>query len=138
MVFGLASSEKTHFSRLALLACLTWACKFVSVLAARGLLFRWVLCLPPWLALVACRSSGRGFTIFERVIFMQKACLDSLPDVLCAKDVAAFLGIGYVKALKLLRYGGMNTIQIGKVYRVSKRNFTDWLNCEKPVLIELD
>ncbi|MCL2398533.1 MAG: helix-turn-helix domain-containing protein [Defluviitaleaceae bacterium] len=69
---------------------------------------------------------------------MQKASLVSLPDVLDAKDIAGFLGIGYVKALKLIRYGGMRYIQIGRVYRVSKANFTDWLNCEQSMIINLD
>lgn len=69
---------------------------------------------------------------------MQRASLASLPDVLDAKDVAGFLGISYIKALKLLRYSGMNSIRLGRVYRVSKQNFTDWLNCDKPTVIELD
>jgi len=69
---------------------------------------------------------------------VQRASLASLPDVLDAKDVAGFLGISYIKALKLLRYSGMNSIRLGRVYRVSKQNFTDWLNCDKPTVIELD
>ena len=39
---------------------------------------------------------------------MQRATLSSLPDVLDAKDVASVLGIGYIKSLKLLKYGKMN------------------------------
>ena len=69
---------------------------------------------------------------------MNKTNLTLMPDVLDAKDIASVLNIGYVKALKLIRYGGMRYIQIGRVYRVSKENFTDWLNCEKPMVIELD
>lgn len=69
---------------------------------------------------------------------MQKACLASLPDVLDARDVAGFLGISYIKALKLLRYSGMNSIKLGRVYRVSKQNFSDWLNCDKPTIIDID
>ena len=69
---------------------------------------------------------------------MAKVSLESLPDVLDAKDVASALGIGYVKALKLIRHGGMNYIRIGCAYRVSKDNFTAWLNCTKPLLIDLD
>jgi len=64
--------------------------------------------------------------------------LASLPDVLDAKDVASFLCIGYVKALKLIRYGGMNYIKLGRTYRVSKVNFTEWLNCSKPTVINID
>jgi len=69
---------------------------------------------------------------------MQKISLDSLPDILCPKDVAGALGIGYVKALKLIRYGGMRYIQIGRVYRISKDNFLDWLNCSQPIVIDLN
>ena len=64
-----------------------------------------------------------------------KVCLASLPDVLNARDIASILGIGYVKSLHIIRFGGMNYIQIGKTYRVSKQNFIDWLNCTKPTVI---
>ena len=69
---------------------------------------------------------------------MAKVRIDSLPDVLDAKDVASALGIGYVKALKLIRHSGMNYIRIGCAYRVSKDNFTTWLNCSKPTIIDID
>jgi len=69
---------------------------------------------------------------------LKEACLASLPDVLDARDIAGFLNIGYVKALKLIRYGNMNYIQIGRVYRVSKQNFIDWLNCQQPMIISID
>lgn len=69
---------------------------------------------------------------------MQRASLASLPDVLDARDVAGFLGISYIKALKLLRYSGMNSIRLGRVYRVSKQNFSDWFNCQQPIVIKLD
>ena len=69
---------------------------------------------------------------------MKNASIDLLPDVLDAKDIAAFLSIGYVKSLKLIRYGGMKYIQIGKVYRVSKANFIEWLHCDKSMIINFD
>ena len=69
---------------------------------------------------------------------MQKISLDSMGDVLDAKDIAGILGIGYTKALKLIRFSGMNFIQIGRVYKVSKQNFIDWLNCSKPIIIDMD
>ena len=69
---------------------------------------------------------------------MSRASLDSLPDVLNAKDVASVLGIGYVKALKVIRFGGMNYLKVGKSYMVSKGNFVDWLNCDKPTIISID
>ena len=69
---------------------------------------------------------------------MTKPTLASMPDVLNARDVAYILQISYVKALKLIRYGGMSYIQLGRVYRVSKDNFIDWLNCTQPMVINLD
>jgi len=69
---------------------------------------------------------------------VQKASLSSLPDVLDARDVASVLGIGYTKALRVIRYGGMNYIRIGCAYRVSKDNFIQWLNCSKPTQINFD
>jgi len=69
---------------------------------------------------------------------MSKVQIESLPDVLDARDIANVLGIGYIKALKLIRYGGMNYLQLGRAYKVSKQNFTDWLNCKKPTVIDLD
>ena len=69
---------------------------------------------------------------------MSKVTIASLPDVLNARDIACVLNIGYVKALGLIRYGGMNYIRIGKTYRVSKQNFVDWLNCSQPMIITLD
>ena len=67
-----------------------------------------------------------------------KVCLASLPDVLNARDIASVLNIGYVKALHLIRFGGMNYIQIGKTYRISKQNFISWLNCAQPMVISFD
>ena len=69
---------------------------------------------------------------------MKKVSIDSLPDVLDARDIADVLGIGYVKALRLIRCSGMNYLQLGRVYKVSKQNFNDWLNCSRPTVISLD
>ena len=69
---------------------------------------------------------------------MEKVNLALLPDVLNARDVSYALGIGYTKALKLIKHGGMNYIQVGKVFRVSRQNFVDWLNCTQPRVVDLD
>lgn len=70
--------------------------------------------------------------------FLKKVYLASMPDVLDAKDVSKVLGIGYVKALRLIQYGDMNYIKVGRTYKVSKQNFVNWLNCPEPKIIELD
>lgn len=64
--------------------------------------------------------------------------VDSLPSVLSARDISKVLDIGYVKALKVIRYGGMNYLQLGREYRVSRDNFIRWLNCSAPTVIDLD
>ena len=69
---------------------------------------------------------------------MQRATLTSYPDVLDAKDVASILSVSYISALRVIRYGGINYVRIGRAYRISKQNFIDWLNCTKPTTIKLD
>ena len=69
---------------------------------------------------------------------MSKVRIESLPDILDAKDIATFLSIGYAKSLKLIRFSGMRYIQIGKVYRVPKANFIDWLHCDESMIINFD
>lgn len=49
------------------------------------------------------------------------------PEVLNAKMIAEIMDLGYVKALKLIRYSGLNHIKIGNTYRVPKKLFIDWL-----------
>lgn len=53
--------------------------------------------------------------------------LESYPDVLDARMIAEYLSIGYVKALNLVKYGGIPYLKIGNTYRVAKRNFEAWL-----------
>ena len=49
------------------------------------------------------------------------------PEVMDAKMIAEILNIGYVKALKLVRYGGIKYIKIGNVYRIPKQSFINWI-----------
>ena len=44
---------------------------------------------------------------------MAKTGLVDLPDVLSPKDVASALGVGYAKALHLVKNGGIIHIQAG-------------------------
>ena len=69
---------------------------------------------------------------------MDRASLASVPDVLDARDIAKILGVGYTKALKVIRYGGFNYIRIGKTYKVSKQNFINWLDCSKSEVLPLN
>jgi excisionase family DNA binding protein len=95
-------------------------------------------CFSHWQAL-SCYVAFFVLSILgKELLHVAKVSFTSLPDVLDARDVASALGIGYTKALKLIRYGGMNFIQLGRVYRVSKQNFADWLNCTQPRVIDLD
>ena len=81
---------------------------------------------------------GGNRTQWEGGEYMSKVRIETLPDVLDAKDVASVLGIGYVKALKLMRYGGMNSMRIGRVYRIYKDSFIYWLSCTELTIIDLD
>ncbi len=62
----------------------------------------------------------------ERIVLSQ----DDLPDILTAKEVAQYLGIGYVKALNLLKYGGLPSVKLGNTFRISKDMLIKWLNEE--------
>jgi len=67
---------------------------------------------------------------------MQKISLDSLPDVLSPKDVASVLGVGYAKALYLVKHGGIVHIQAGNHYLVSKVRFIEWVNADTTRIID--
>ena len=51
----------------------------------------------------------------------------ALPKALSARDVAGLLGIGYQKALNLIKYGDMDYIRLGNCYKVSHSSFNEWL-----------
>ena len=50
-----------------------------------------------------------------------------MPEILTAKDIARYLGIGYVQALKLIKYRGIPKIRIGNSFRVYRKAFEVWL-----------
>lgn len=54
--------------------------------------------------------------------------MDMLPEILTAEQIARYLGIGYVKALSLIKYGDLPSIKIGNTYRISKQLFKEWVN----------
>lgn len=55
--------------------------------------------------------------------------LSHLPEILTPKMVSQYLGIGYAKALDLLKSpSGPSTIKIGNAYKVPKEQFRLWLN----------
>lgn len=64
------------------------------------------------------------------VLTIDKTDKGVLPEVLDARQISKILGIGYVKALHLIQYGGVPHIRIGNTYRVSKRLFVEWLEKE--------
>jgi len=53
---------------------------------------------------------------------------DNLPTVLSVSDIAKVLAVGYSKALKIAKYSDLDTIKLGKSYRVTKSNFVTWLD----------
>ncbi len=55
---------------------------------------------------------------------------NELPDILTAYDIADYLGIGYNKALRLIRYGGIPHLKMNNTYRVSNERFFEWLDGE--------
>ena len=53
---------------------------------------------------------------------------NTLPKLLSAKEVAAILKIGYVKALELMKYGKIPAVKLGNTYRTSETALNKWLS----------
>jgi excisionase family DNA binding protein len=69
---------------------------------------------------------------------VSKTGLSELPDVLSPSDVARALGVGYAKALHLIKHGGIVHIRAGNVYLISKVRFLDWLHTDKTRVIDTE
>ncbi|OPY55789.1 MAG: hypothetical protein A4E55_02377 [Pelotomaculum sp. PtaU1.Bin035] len=54
--------------------------------------------------------------------------MTDLPDILSPRMISAYLGIGYVKALAMVKSGAVPCIKIGNAYKVPKELFRAWLN----------
>lgn len=53
--------------------------------------------------------------------------INTLPDILTAKEISNYLGISYNSTLKLIKYN-MVYLKLGNTYRVTKNNFLNFLN----------
>jgi len=69
---------------------------------------------------------------------VEKARLAELPDVLSPREIARVLGVGYAKALHIVKHGGIVHIQAGSHYLVSKVRFMEWLHSDKTRIIEVE
>lgn len=69
--------------------------------------------------------------LLERFMDMEKESIEislaEYPDVLNPKMVAQYLGIGYSKALALIKSGAIPCIRIGNHYKVYKAGLIQWL-----------
>lgn len=54
--------------------------------------------------------------------------LEDYPDVLTAKMVAEILGVGYLKALELMKSNQFPVMKLRGTYRVSKSILIEWMN----------
>lgn len=61
--------------------------------------------------------------------------LEQYPEILCPKMVAAYLDIGYGKALSLIKTGQIPCLKVGNHYKIPRVGFKAWL--EKPGYREL-
>lgn len=59
-----------------------------------------------------------------------KMTKDELPEVMGVNDIKEFLGIGINQAYELVNSGQFHVVRIGRVIRVSKKVFFDWLEGE--------
>ncbi len=61
--------------------------------------------------------------------------LNEYPEILNARNIAEYLNIGYVKSLKLLKYGNLPCIRIGNSFRVSREAFEKWISSSSHIKI---
>lgn len=55
------------------------------------------------------------------------SCLDTYPDILNPKMISDYLGIGYAKALELVKSGAIPCIRLGNHYKIPKKCLVNWL-----------
>lgn len=67
-----------------------------------------------------------------------KISIESLPDVLSPRDISSALGVGYAKALHLIKHGNIIHIRAGNHYLVSKVRFLEWLHADKTRIIDAE
>lgn len=53
-----------------------------------------------------------------------------LPEMMTPYQVANYLDVGYGKALRLIRFGGIPYLKLNNTYRVPKDKFFMWLDSE--------
>lgn len=58
----------------------------------------------------------------------QNRCLNEMPDVMTVLDVAEVMGISRNTAYELVHSKGFPKITVGKMYRIPKVRFAEWLN----------
>jgi hypothetical protein len=67
---------------------------------------------------------------------MNGMTLDTMPEILTAKDISEYLGICYNSALTLIKYH-ITHIKIGTTYRVTKTHFKEFLDKDTSVEFQL-
>ncbi len=56
-----------------------------------------------------------------------KSNFNELPDLLDAEMISEYLGLSYNSSLRLIKYN-MEYLKLGRYYRVTKDNFSKFLN----------
>jgi len=64
--------------------------------------------------------------------------VDDLPDIITAEEISNVLRISYAGALKMIKFGKLRHIKINKNYRVTKKDFLEWLYNKKDIIIEFE
>lgn len=54
--------------------------------------------------------------------------LEQIPDIINPRFIAQYLGIGYSKALALVRSGAIPCLKVGNHYKIPKAGFIQWLH----------
>lgn len=55
-------------------------------------------------------------------------CLEQIPEIIDPRFIAQYLGIGYSKALNLVKSGALPCIKVGNHYKIPRAGFVEWLH----------
>lgn len=64
--------------------------------------------------------------------------IDDLPDIITADDIKEVLNICYSNALKVIRFGKLRHFKLGNQYRITKKDFVEWLYHSKSTTIDFE
>ena len=69
---------------------------------------------------------------------MNNRKIEELPEIMDARDISSYLGIGYSKSLHLIKHAGIPYMRLGNTYRIYKKAFVAWLEADEPRILKAE